>query len=121
MLKPAVATDSNVFLGEEASPWHRTQEFKSANCRSGRAVTSRQSATTSGSPCYGPPLGMPDDIGSMTPVTFDGWPSYADPVGSASPPDEVRALLALSATYARGACADGRELAETHLAEARGE
>src|SRR5260370_28956332 len=85
MLKPAVATDSNIFLGEEASPWHRTQEFKSANCRSGRAVTSRQSATTSGSPCYAHPLGVPDDIGSMTPVTFDAWPSYAERAGPASP------------------------------------
>jgi len=34
--------------------------------------------------------------------------------------DEVRALLALSANDAQGACADVRELAESHLAEVRG-
>ena len=34
--------------------------------------------------------------------------------------DEVRALLALSANDAQDACADVRELAESHLAEVRG-
>jgi len=62
---------------------------------------------------------VPDTIGSTTPPPFGGWLSYAArELGFTL--DEVRTLLSLSNRGGPGACADVRELAESHLVEVRG-
>jgi MerR family transcriptional regulator, mercuric resistance operon regulatory protein len=87
---------------------------RSANCRGGRAATSRRSATTSASACCRRRRAVgrfgAEDVGRLAFVR------RARELGFTL--DEVRVLLSL-AVEGQGACAEVRGLAAAHLADVR--